>query len=118
MKTTDKHISFKKKKTMKKEKKTKIYECYHYEFDYDAVCQYFICHNIDIPGHECRVRGNSIYSQHVCPGYKKGNLRGEWVIADWEKKEAEAYKAKLDKEATDHEAGERALYEHLKKKYE
>ena len=105
------------KKTMKKEKKTKVYECAYFEYDCDDLGKYCFCHNLDIPGHECTVPSRGIYCQKVCPGYKRGKLRGEWVVSDWEKKEAEAYKVKLDKEATDHEACERALYEHLKKKY-
>ena len=105
------------KKTMKKEKKTKVYECAYFEYDCDDLGKYCFCHNLDIPGHECTVPSSGIYCQKVCPGYKRGKLRGEWVVSDWEKKEAEAYKVKLDKEATDHEACERALYEHLKKKY-
>lgn len=104
--------------TKKTERKTKVYECYHYEFDYDAVCKYFICHNIDIPGYECKVWSNSIYCQQFCPGYKKGNLRGEWVIADWEKRDAEKFKAQIEQEAKDREVKERAMLEYLKAKYE
>ncbi len=104
--------------TNKTERKTKVYECYHYEFEYDDFGKYFICHNIDIPGHKCKVSGNSIYCQQFCPGYKKGNLRGEWVIADWEKEEVEKLKAKLAQEAKDRETKERAMLEYLKAKYE
>ena len=105
------------KKTMKKKKKTKVYECAYFEYDCDDLGKYCFCHNLDIPGHECTVPSRGIYCQKVCPGYKRGKLRGEWVVSEWEKKEAEAYKVKLDKEAADHEACERALYKHLKKKY-
>lgn len=47
----------------------------------------------------------------------KSNLRGSWVISDWEKKDAEEYK-KIAAEAKEAETKERALYEYLKKKYE
>lgn len=104
------------KKTMKKEKKTKVYKCFHYDAEYDDLGKYYWCHNSSISCNECNA-GRGYYCQQFCPGYKKGNYKGEWVISDWEKKEAEAYKVKLDKEAADHEVYERALYEHLKKKY-
>ena len=48
---------------------------------------------------------------------QKRKLRGAWVISNWEKKELRELKMKLKKEAVEHEACERALYEHLKKKY-
>ena len=102
---------------MKAKKKTKVYECIHYEFDYDDLGKYHWCHNRNIPGHECNV-GRGIYCQKFCPGYKKGNLRGSWVISDWEKKDAEEYKKKIAAEAKEAETKERALYEYLKKKYE
>ena len=104
--------------TKKTKKGTNVYECYHYEFEYDDFGKYFICHNINIPGHECKVRRNSPYCQQFCPGYKKGNLRGKWVIADWEKEEVEKFKAKLAQEAKDRETKERAMLDYLKAKYE
>ena len=104
--------------TKKAEKETKVYECYHYEFEFDDFGKYFICHNINIPGHECKVMRNSPYCQQFCLGYKKGNLRGKWVIADWEKEEVEKFKAKLAQEAKDRETKERAMLDYLKAKYE
>ncbi len=100
-----------------KEKKTKVYECAHYEFDYDDLGKYYWCHNGDIPCQECNA-GRGIYCQKFCPGYKKGNLRGSWVISEWEKKDADEYKKKIAAEAKEREIGERALLKHLKKKYE
>lgn len=102
---------------MNAKKKTKVYECIHYEYDYDDLGKYHWCHNRNIPGHECNV-GRGIYCQKFCPGYKKGNLRGSWVISDWEKKDAEEYKKKIAAEAKEAETKERVLYEYLKKKYE
>jgi len=107
----------KKKKTTKKEKKTKVYECIHYEAEYDDLGKYYWCHNSSIPCSECNV-GRGYYCQQFCPGFKKGNYQGEWVISDWEKKEAEEYKAKIVQEAKEKEIAERAMLKYLKKKYE
>lgn len=98
-------------------KKTRVYECAYFEYDCDDLGKYCFCHNLDIPGHECTVTGRGIYCQKGCTGYKKGKLRGAWVISDWEKKELRELKMKLKKESAEREACERALYEHLKKKY-
>ena len=40
------------------------------------------------------------------------------MISDWEKKEAEEYKAKLVKESNEREIAERAMLKYLKEKYE
>ena len=105
------------KKKSKVLKKTKVYECKHYEFDYDDLGKYNWCHNDSISSYECIVPCRGFYSQQFCPGFKKGNLRGQWVISDWEKKEAADFKSQIAKKAIETEAAERALYEHLKKKY-
>ena len=99
-----------------KKKKVQVYECEHYEYDYDDLGKYHWCHNQHIPSRECTV-GTGIYCQKFCPGYKKGNLRGSWVISNWEKKDAEEYKKKIAIEAKENETKERALYEYLKNKY-
>ena len=106
-----------KKSKKKAPKKTKVYECYHYEFDYDDLGKYCWCHNRDIPCQECNV-GKGFYCQQFCPGYKKGNLKGSWVISDWEKDEAKKFKAKMVNKAKEKEAEERALLKYLKEKYE
>ena len=97
-------------------KKTKVYECAHYEYDYDDLGKYCWCHNQSIPGHECNA--GRIYCQKFCPGYKKGKFMGSCVISDWDKKDAEEYKKKIASETKEAETKERALYEYLKKKYE
>lgn len=101
----------------KAQKKTKVYECAFYEYEYDDLGKYYWCHNPDIPERECNA-GRGYYCQKFCPGYKKGCLRGSWEISSWEKKEAREYKEKLKKEAEVIEANERALLAYLKKKYE
>lgn len=111
-----------KKKTNAKEekaskKKTRVYECFHYEAEYDDLGKYYWCHNRDIPGHECNV-GRGFYCQKFCPGYKKGRLCGTWVLSDWEMEEAEEFKKKIEQERKDKETEERALLKYLKEKYE
>ena len=100
-----------------KPKKTKVYACYHNEFDCDDLGKYCWCHNSDIPDRECNA-GRGFYCQQFCPGFKKGNLRGSWVISDWEKEEAEEFKKKIEQERKDKEIEERALLKYLKEKYE
>lgn len=107
-----------KKSKKKAPKKTKVYECYHYEYEYDDLGKYCWCHNGKMPRNECNVVRKGFYCQQFCPGYKKGKLRGSWVIEDWEKKEAEEYKTKMVNEAKEKEAEERALLKYLKEKYE
>ena len=104
-------------KSKKKAKKTRVYECAHYEYDYDDLGKYCWCHNSDIPDRECNV-GRGFYCQQFCPGYKKGELKGSWVISDWEKEEVEEYRTRLVNEAKKREIEERALLKHLKEKYE
>ena len=85
-----------KKSKKKAPKKTKVYECYHYEYEYDDLGKYCWCHNGKMPRNECNVVRKGFYCQQFCPGYKKGKLRGSWVISNWEKKEAEEYKTKKE----------------------
>ena len=105
------------KSKKKSPKKTRVYECAHYEFDYDDLGKWHWCHNRDIPCQECNV-GRSFYCQKFCPGYKKGKLKGSWVISDWEKEEVEEYRTKLVNEAKKREIEERAMLKYLKEKYE
>ena len=111
-----------KKKTTAKEKKsskkkTRVYECFYYEAEYDDLGKYYWCHNRDIPGHECN-SGRGFYCQKFFPGYKKGRLLGTWIISDWEKEDAEKFKKKIEQERKDNETEERALLKYLKEKYE
>ena len=75
-------------------KKTAVYECEHYEFDNDdpSGCgeSWSWCHNEKSGRRECNcVR---IYAQQFCPFYKKGMLRGKWVIDETDKAAAEKFK--------------------------
>lgn len=105
------------KKTTKKEKKTKVYECLHYEAEYDDLGKYYWCHNSSIPCNECNA-GRGYYCQQFCPGYKKGQLQGEWEITNKDKALAQEYQARVLEEARKREIEERALLKHLKERYE
>lgn len=108
-------MTSKEKKVSKK--KTRVYECFHYDAEYDDLGKYYWCHNKNIPERECNAcRG--FYCQKFCTGYKKGRLRGTWVLSDWEKEEAEKFKKKIEQERKDKETAERALLKYLKEKYE
>ena len=96
-------------------KKTKVYECTHFEYEYDDLGKYCWCHSKKMTRRECPFE--SAYAQIVCPGYEKGKCRGEWEIGDWEKKEAEDFLHELAEKQKGIEEAERALYEQLKKKY-
>ena len=110
-----KKATAKEKKASKK--KTIVYECFYGEAEYDDFGKYHCCRNTDIPVHECNA-GRGFYCQKFCPGYKKGSLRGTWVLSDWEKKEAEEFKKKIEQEHKVKETEERALLKYLKEKYE
>ena len=97
-------------------KKTKVYLCEHYEYEYDDLGKYCWCHNHEIPKRECDV--DYIYCQQFCPGYKKGQLQGEWEITNHDKEMAQEYQAKVLEEMRVREIEERALLKHLKEKYE
>ena len=96
-------------------KKTKVYLCEHYEYEYDDLGKYW-CHNHEIPKRECDV--DYIYCQQFCPEYKKGQLQGEWEISNHDKELAQEYQARMLEEARKREIEERALLKHLKEKYE
>ena len=98
-------------------RKTKVYECAYHEFECDDLGKYCWCRNPDIHSHQCDT-GRGYYCQKFCPGFKRGRLRGEWEISDWERQEAREYKAKIKREAKERETSERALLKYLKEKYE
>ena len=98
------------------ENKTKVYECAHYEYEYDGFGKYAWCHCQESGHRECPAE--YIYSMQFCPCYKQGNLRGEWVVSDAEIKFAEDFRKQMEQERTDRETEERALLKHLKEKYE
>ena len=96
-------------------KKVQVYECDHYEYEYDDLGKYSWCHSRDIDCRECKFE--HIYAQQVCPCYKKGKLRGEWIPGSNELKEAEDFLHDLAKKQKEVEIAERELYEKLKQKY-
>ena len=96
--------------------KVKVYECLHYEYEYDDLGKYSWCHSNDMKCRECKFE--HIYAQQACPCYKQGNLRGEWTPSKNELKEVEEFKKQREKELQEQEIAERALYEYLKSKYD
>ena len=94
--------------------KVKVYECLHYE--YDDLGKYPWCHSKDINCRECKFK--HIYAQQVCPCYKRGKLRGEWIPQGQEVEETEEFKKLRAKELQEQEAAWRSLYGYLKAKYE
>jgi len=103
------------KKNPEKKTRVRVYECAHYEYDCDDLGKYCWCHNRDIPDRECNV-GRGYYCQQFCPGYKKGELKGSWVISDWEKADAEEFKKSLDAELRPVELNKRVIEEYIKEK--
>ena len=92
-----------KKNTTKKPKKTKVYECLYHERWYDDLGKGVICHHPNLPN-ECICCGQDctyIYSERECPGYKKGNLAGSWVISKAEKDDAKKFKENFAKKYPD-----------------
>ncbi len=106
-----------KTKSMKqKDNKTKVYECAHYEYEYDGFDKYAWCHCRESGYRECPAE--QIYAMQFCPCYKQGNLRGEWEITNQDKAMAQEFQARVLEEARKREIEERALLKHLKEKYE
>lgn len=105
------------KKSKKTEpKKTKVYECAHYDYEYDDLGKYCWCRNRKMNKRECDVRYK--YCQRFCPGYKKGQFIGSWELSSDEKMYEEEFKKKMVSEAVEREKKERALLKYLKEKYE
>lgn len=106
-----------KTKSMKhKDNKTKVYECAHYEYEYDGFDKYAWCHCKESGHRECPC--DIIYAMQFCPCYKQGNLHGEWVVSADEIKIAEDFRKQMEQERKNREIEERALLKHLKEKYE
>lgn len=106
-----------KTKSMKQEdNKTKVYECAHYEYEYDGFDKYAWCKCRESGHRECPAE--HIYSMQFCPCYKQGNLRGEWVVSADEIKIAEDFRKQMEQERKDKETQERAMLKYLKEKYE
>ena len=113
----------KKKTTKKPKKKTKVYECLYHERWYDDLGKGCICHHPNLPNEcICSQDCKYIYSERECPGYKKGNLAGSWVISNAEKEDAKKFKEKIAsrqrQDEEEIERRERAMLAYLKEKYE
>ena len=63
-------------KTEMKAEKRRIYECEHYEYEYDDLGKYAWCHSKDCLSRECIVEYK--FCQDLCPFYKK-NTEGRYV---------------------------------------
>lgn len=100
-----------------KAKKTKVYICKHFEYDYDDFDKYFICNSNKNDSCRCECRGKK-YIMQFCPFFERGEVAGVWEIDKWEKQDAEQFKKELEEKKREEEIKERALYEHLKKKFE
>lgn len=77
-------------KVTDKPKKKSVYECAHFVYEYDDLGKYRWCYNEKSGTNECDC--DRIYAQQFCPFYKKGKLRGKWVISDEDIKAAEEFK--------------------------
>lgn len=106
------------------DKKVRVYECKHFEFEYDDLGKYCWCHNPEHPGRECDV-DYKICMQY-CPYFSKNE--DEYVlieVSDHEKAVVAEAKKKLEAwkvaKAAAKAAAEKAEYEmylRLKSKYE
>lgn len=74
----------------KKSAREAVYECAHFEYEYDDLGKYRLCRNRESDRAECNC--DYIYAQQFCPFYKKGKLRGKWIISDADKQAAEEFK--------------------------
>lgn len=61
---------------MAKSNKKHIYECEHYEYEYDDLGKYAWCHSKDCLSRECIV--DYKFCQDLCPFYKK-NTEGRFI---------------------------------------
>lgn len=82
----------------KKPVKEAVYLCQYWEYDDDdpAGCgeSWSWCHNKKSGRRECGC--GRTYAMQFCPFYKKGQLAGEWVIDDNDKRAAQEFKKKFE----------------------
>lgn len=71
-------------------KAVNVYECAHFEFEYDDLGKYSWCHCKNMPTRECDC--HYIYAQQFCPCFEKGSLRGKWVPSEDEIAIAEKFR--------------------------
>ena len=105
-------------------KKVRVYDCDHYEFDYDDLGKFYWCHCKDNPKRECDV--DWIFCMKYCPYFKKkpGSFRlvelteRDKMRIEQAKKKLEDWKAAKSAEKAALEQAEYELYLRLKTKYE
>ena len=96
--------------------KVDIYECKHFEYEYDDFGKYCWCHCPESGYWECPAE--QIYAMQFCPCFMRGKLRGTWEPDAYEIDYGEKFKKKMVKEANERELKEFAMLKYLKRKYE
>lgn len=76
--------------------KTEVFECVHYEYDYDDFGKYAMCHQPDSGCYECP--STYKYGMQFCPFYKKGKSVGKIEVPDYVIKHAKEFKAEMEAE--------------------
>lgn len=74
----------------------KVYECKHFEYDYDDFDNYYLCHATPMIFNnklECTTKCK--YARKFCPYYEKGKLIGDWKISKDELTEAKKFKGRI-----------------------
>lgn len=112
-------------KKVNKSKKTRIYECAFFEFEYDDLGKYCWCHSPKNPNRMCDVHWK--VCSKFCPYYKKKTGRNAYVVIELDendkelmaeaKKKLEKWRADRKIEKEEAEKAEYKMYLRLKKKY-
>jgi hypothetical protein len=71
---------------MAKSNKKRIYECEHYQYEYDDWGKYAWCHSGDCLSRECIV--DYTFCQDLCPFYEK-NREGRYIYIDFDDRRKE-----------------------------
>jgi len=103
------------KKNTNKGKK-KVFDCAHFEFEYDDLDKYRWCHNPDSGCRECMC--DDIFQMNVCPFFKRGNRASFLEMTDYYKDSVKQFLEKIQQKAKEKEIEERAMLKYLKEKYE
>ena len=96
--------------------KTKVYECKHFEYEYDGFGKYCWCHCPESGHRECP--SEYIYAMQFCPYFNQGKLCCTREITEAEIEQAHEFKQMMVNEANERELKERAALKYLKRKYE
>ena len=96
--------------------KVDIYECKHFEYEYDDFGKYCWCHCPESGHRECP--SEQIYAMQFCPRFIRGKLRGTWELDAYEIDYGKKFKEQMVKEANERELKELATLKYLKRKYE